>query len=160
MGIRLCGFCGLRRGILGLSSTRDCWCPYSTIGVRETGENRLLFRLNISYKLLEFIKSSSPISSYKKRLVSFIFFMYVNVYLLCPRYLPPSQQELNCYHQESFVSACFVLDSNVKTEQAYEKFKIKGRISSVGRALDCRAGGRGFNSRDRTNTQRLKITEK
>ena len=43
MGIRLCSFCGFRRGILGLSSTRDCWCPYSTIGVRETGENRLLF---------------------------------------------------------------------------------------------------------------------
>ena len=45
MGIRLCGFCGLRRGIVGLSSTRDCWCPYSTIGVRETGENRLLLLL-------------------------------------------------------------------------------------------------------------------
>ena len=35
-----------------------------------------------------------------------------------------------------------------------------GRISSVGRALDCRAGGREFNSRDWTNTQGLKITEK
>ena len=34
-----------------------------------------------------------------------------------------------------------------------------GRISSVGRALDCRAGGRGFDSRDQTNTQGLKITE-
>ena len=28
------------------------------------------------------------------------------------------------------------------------------------RALDCRAGGRGFDSRDRTITQGLKITEK
>ena len=27
--------------------------------------------------------------------------------------------------------------------------KLRGRISSVGRALDCRAGGRGFDSRDR-----------
>ena len=36
----------------------------------------------------------------------------------------------------------------------------RGRISSVGRALDCRAGGRGFHSRGRTNTQGLKITEK
>ena len=35
-----------------------------------------------------------------------------------------------------------------------------GRISSVGRALDRRAGGRGFDSRGRTNTQGLKITEK
>ena len=35
-----------------------------------------------------------------------------------------------------------------------------GRISSVGRAFDCRAGGRGFDSRGRTNTQGLKMTEK
>ena len=33
---------------------------------------------------------------------------------------------------------------------------IRGRISSVGRALDCRAGGRGLDSRGRTNTQGLK----
>ena len=36
----------------------------------------------------------------------------------------------------------------------------RGRISSVGRALDCKAGGRGFDSRGRTITQGLKITEK
>ena len=36
----------------------------------------------------------------------------------------------------------------------------RGRFSSFGRALDCRAGGRGFNSQGRTNTQGLKITEK
>ena len=35
-----------------------------------------------------------------------------------------------------------------------------GRISSVGRALDCRAGDRGFDSRGWTNTQGLKISEK
>ena len=35
-----------------------------------------------------------------------------------------------------------------------------GWISSVGRALDCRAVGCGFDSRGRTNTQGLKITEK
>ena len=35
-----------------------------------------------------------------------------------------------------------------------------GRTRSVGRALDCRAGGRGFDSRGWTNTQGLKITEK
>ena len=34
------------------------------------------------------------------------------------------------------------------------------RFSSVGRALDCRAGGCGFDSRGQTNTQGLKITEK
>ena len=39
-------------------------------------------------------------------------------------------------------------------------FVNRSRISSVGRALDCRAGGHGFDSQDRTNTQRLKITEK
>ena len=32
----------------------------------------------------------------------------------------------------------------------------RGRISSVGRALDCRAGVFGFVSRDGTNTQSLK----
>jgi len=32
----------------------------------------------------------------------------------------------------------------------------RSRISSVGRALDYRAGGHGFDSRDRTNTQGLK----
>ena len=36
----------------------------------------------------------------------------------------------------------------------------RDRISSVGRALDWRAVGRGFDSRDRTITQGLKITEK
>ena len=35
-----------------------------------------------------------------------------------------------------------------------------GRVSSVGRALDDKAGGRGFDSQGRTNTQGLKITEK
>ena len=34
------------------------------------------------------------------------------------------------------------------------------RISSVGRALDCRAGGLGFNSQAWANTQGLEITEK
>ena len=38
-------------------------------------------------------------------------------------------------------------------------FTNRGRISSVGRALDCIAEGRGFNSWGRTNTQGLKITE-
>ena len=33
-------------------------------------------------------------------------------------------------------------------------------MSSVGRARDYRAGGRGFDSRGRTNTEGLKITEK
>ena len=35
-----------------------------------------------------------------------------------------------------------------------------GRTRSVGRALDCRAGGHRFNSWGWTNTQGLKITEK
>jgi len=37
---------------------------------------------------------------------------------------------------------------------------VTDSISSVGRAIDCRTGGRGFDSRGRTNTQGLKITEK
>ena len=43
MGIFCAGFCGLLRSILELFSTRDCWCPYSAIGMRETDENRQLF---------------------------------------------------------------------------------------------------------------------
>ena len=40
-------------------------------------------------------------------------------------------------------------------------FRLKCcRISSVGRAFDCRAGGRRFDSRGRTITQGLKMTEK
>ena len=35
-------------------------------------------------------------------------------------------------------------------------FHHRGRISSVGRGLDCRAGVFGFVSRDGTNTQSLK----
>ena len=38
-------------------------------------------------------------------------------------------------------------------------FTNRGRISSVGRALDCPAEGRGFDSRGRTNTQGLTVTE-
>ena len=37
---------------------------------------------------------------------------------------------------------------------------LSGRISSVDKALDCKVEGRGFDSRGRTNTQGLKITEK
>ena len=37
---------------------------------------------------------------------------------------------------------------------------LRDGTSTVGRALDCRAGGRGFDSRGGTNTQILKITEK
>ena len=36
----------------------------------------------------------------------------------------------------------------------------RGRTSSVSRALDCRAGGCGFDSRGRTNNQGLQTTEK
>lgn len=39
-------------------------------------------------------------------------------------------------------------------------FLNRGKISLVGRALDGRAGGRGFYSRGRTSSQGLKITEK
>ena len=38
--------------------------------------------------------------------------------------------------------------------------RICSRVSTVGTALDCRVGGRGFDSPGWTNTQGLKITEK
>ena len=48
-----------------------------------------------------------------------------------------------------------------KKHPEYRNYKYRGKISSVGRALDCRAGGTGFDdSRGRTITQGLKITEK
>ena len=43
---------------------------------------------------------------------------------------------------------------------AFYMYNAKSRISSVGRVLDCRTGGRGFDSRGQTNTQGLKIIEK
>ena len=38
-------------------------------------------------------------------------------------------------------------------------FSDRGRISSVGSTLDCRAGGRGFDSWERNDAQGLRITE-
>ena len=57
-----------------------------------------------------------------------------------------------------------IIDKGLELRKAgrtiIEKGFNRGRISSVGTALDCGAGGRGFDSRGRTNTQGLKITEK
>ena len=62
-------------------------------------------------------------------------------------------------------NVCLIIHSGmVVTKFCYYNQRIsqisfnRGKISSVGRALDCRAGGRGFDSRDRTNTQGLEIT--
>ena len=54
----------------------------------------------------------------------------------------------------------FWIDFEMSISQSRPAIERKSRISSVGRALDCRAGGRGFDFRSRTNTQGLKITEK
>ena len=61
------------------------------------------------------------------------------------------------FFQKWYVMVCDP-GSNVKPKQLTQ-FKMSGRISSVGTALACRAGGRGFDSRGRTITQGLKITE-
>lgn len=54
------------------------------------------------------------------------------------------------------------VDGLITTEFTGKRFKIiyHSRISSVGTALDRRAGGRGFDSPDWTNTRGLKVTEK
>ena len=45
--------------------------------------------------------------------------------------------------------------------KSHTEFQINAAgLAQSGRALDCRAGGCGFNSRGGTNTQGLKITEK
>ena len=64
----------------------------------------------------------------------------------------------NLFCQKWYVMVCDP-GSNVKPKQLTQ-FKMSGRISSVGRALACRAGGRGFDSRGRIITQGLKIAEK
>ena len=55
-----------------------------------------------------------------------------------------------------FHEALEQLRTNISTNFHFDR----GRISSVGRAFDCRAEGRGFDSRGRTITQGLKTTEK
>ena len=49
--------------------------------------------------------------------------------------------------------------TTVSLHLAY-KPEFSSRVSSVGRTFDCREEGRGFDSRGRTNTRGLKITEK
>ena len=58
-------------------------------------------------------------------------------------------------------NVCLIIYSGMVVNQRISQIPFnRGKISSVGRALDCRAGGRRFYSRGRTNTQALKITEK
>ena len=80
------------------------------------------------------------------------------------------------YEFASFISSCWLLEHSQSVIPKYHRVRCKieyflwsvkvdhkpnrGRISSVGRAFDCRAGGRGFDSRGRTITQGLKMTEK
>ena len=50
--------------------------------------------------------------------------------------------------------------ARVYAKRASSRFwQNRNRISSVGTALDCRAGGRGLNSLCRTNIQGLKIAD-
>ena len=51
---------------------------------------------------------------------------------------------------------CFISNQRIRLL----KNVLRGRISSVGRAFECRTGGRGFDSRGRTITKGLKMTEK
>ena len=70
---------------------------------------------------------------------------------------PPSQH----FMRSNDTTNIFGKKLGESTEKShYAKPNNRGRFSSVGRALDCRAEGRGFDSRGRTNTQGLKITEK
>ena len=73
-------------------------------------------------------------------------------------------QDIFCsYREDSAEDFDFVSQKLMKyfASRKLYSFNYCGRISSVSRAPDeCRAGGREFNSRDRTNTQGLKITKK
>ena len=62
-------------------------------------------------------------------------------------------------HKVNESSIATMSHTNILRRSEMQKFN-RGRTSSVGKALDCRAGGREFDSRGRTITQGLKITEK
>ena len=70
----------------------------------------------------------------------------------------------SCEFISYFSSTCLfiILSDNLQSLSCLNISSVNccGRISSVGRALDWSVGGRGFDSRGRTNTQGLKITEK
>ena len=53
----------------------------------------------------------------------------------------------------------FWIDFEISISQSRPAIERKNRMSSVGRALDCKAGDRGFDSQGRASTQGLKITE-
>ena len=57
-----------------------------------------------------------------------------------------------CYDTVSVFSVTLYLLFALLFSNFSSAFVNFSRISSVGRAVDCRAGGRGFDSRDRTNT--------
>ena len=61
-------------------------------------------------------------------------------------------------HQDSFSKGWANFKKRCELFSSNKSYQ--GRISSVGRALDCKAGGRGFESRGQTISQGPKITEK
>ena len=113
-------------------------------------------------------KAVSELESLLKR-QSFVLFSFI----IRLRISPPSSRTLYfCpYWSEESPSlaqsteSCFILNltSTSSWNHRYKAFVCLlncGRISSVGSALECRGGSRGFVRRGRTNTQGLKITEK
>ena len=73
-------------------------------------------------------------------------------------FLPKKVKNISEMEWNSFVY--FTVDKENGRAGETTSERESGRISLVSRALYCRAGGRGFDSRGRTNTQGLKITEK
>ena len=113
-------------------------------------------------------KAVSELESLLKR-QSFVLFSFI----IRLRISPPSSRTLYfcpCSLEESpslaqSTESCFILNltSTSSWNHRYKAFVCLlncGRISSVGSALECRGGSRGFDRRGRTNTQGLKITEK
>ena len=68
----------------------------------------------------------------------------------CHNILSSTKREIRHFHCATAATKC------TKNRDARDR----GRISSVGRTVDCRAGGRGFDSRGWTITQGLKMTDK
>ena len=73
---------------------------------------------------------------------------------------------VKCHVLQNVCETCFIEISHKRVfdlkevENLFKNRFNRSRISSLDRAIDCRAGGRGFDSRDWTNTQGFKMTEK
>ena len=120
-----------------------------------------------SFKRRSFVRCKAFLEAKTKRLAVYV--AVLERYCIAMR-LKRKNTNLKLNHNISIITArtCFCGRVSVfSLTQLMRGFKEltaivlnRGRINSVGRALDCRAGGGRFDSRGRTNGHGLKITVK